>query len=54
MTLFQAIVPLLLFSAVADAGVFSYRDEKGTLHAVSSPDEIPPQFRGKEIGRAHV
>ncbi|MGZ3671918.1 MAG: DUF4124 domain-containing protein, partial [Bdellovibrionota bacterium] len=39
---------LLLFSAVALAGVYSYRDEKGTLHAVSTPEEIPEKYRGKE------
>jgi predicted aspartyl protease len=42
------IALLLLVASAALAGVFSYRDENGTLHAVSSADEIPPQFRGTE------
>lgn len=43
-----AVAALFLFYAVARAGVYSYRDENGTLHAVSSPDDIPAQYRGKE------
>jgi len=27
------------------AALFTYRDEKGKLHAVSSPDEIPEKYR---------
>lgn len=35
----------LLVAPAADAGVYTYRDENGTLQAVSSPDEIPEKFR---------
>ena len=42
------IFGVLLLCSAAMAGVYSYRDEKGTLHAVSSPEEIPEQYRGTE------
>ncbi len=36
---------LATMGPLALGGVYSYRDEKGTLHAVSSPDEIPERYR---------
>lgn len=45
---FLCIAALFLAGTVARAGVYTYRDENGTLHAVSSPTDIPEQYRGKE------
>ncbi len=42
------LLPLLLLGPAVNAGVYSYRDANGTLHAASSPEDIPLEFRGKE------
>lgn len=46
----QVILTLAFYClpAAAHAATFSYRDDKGTLHAVSSQDDIPERYRGHE------
>ena len=39
------LLAVLAGASSARAGVYTYRDEKGTLQAVSSPDEIPEKYR---------
>ena len=48
--MWKAIIYFILFnfSQAANADLFTYRDEKGTLHAVRSAEEIPLKFRGQE------
>ncbi|HEY8278674.1 MAG TPA: retropepsin-like aspartic protease [Bdellovibrionota bacterium] len=44
---FLALSALFLFCFSAGAGLFSYKDKNGTLHAVTSEDQIPEEYKAK-------
>jgi len=48
MNIWSLLLILSLQLPVAHAALITYRDDKGTLHVVSSENEIPEQYRNKK------
>lgn len=44
---FPLLLLSLLYALPAQAGLYKYKDEKGTLHVVDSADAVPEKYREK-------